>query len=90
MFYECNLITNLDSLSEWDTFNVTNMSNMFYMESIASWMGGYLIEFWEKMKVFSDLENIDGVLNWNTKNVTKMNRMFYGCYSLKNLFKRII
>ena len=58
MFYECTSITNLDSLSEWDVSNVTNMSNMFYMESIASWMGGHsnldakcLIEFGEEMKV---------------------------------------
>ena len=60
MFYECTSIINLDGLSKWDVSNVTNMSNMFYMKSIASWMDGhsnldaeYLIEFGKREGVFS-------------------------------------
>ena len=85
-------LISLPDISEWDTKNVTNMSNMFNgCESLSSLPD---ISKWDTKNV-TDMSGIFGwcesllslpdISKWDTKNVTNMCNMFYCCESLLSL-----
>lgn len=84
MFYYCS---NLLEISELDTSNVTNMSNMFYNSGIAN------IPKLDTNKVTNMSNMFFGCLNlidadfsdFDTGNVTNMSSMFQKCSNLKSI-----
>lgn len=64
MFRDCVSLTSID-VGSFDTSNVTNMSDMFYMDD----------DFYE----YPCLNEIIGLSSFNTSNVTDMNHMFKNC-----------
>lgn len=78
------------NVSNWDTSNVTNMSNTF---SHCNLLNSLDVSKWNTSKVrdmasmFSGcgvLQSID-VSKWNTSSVTDISGMFFGCRSLTSL-----
>jgi surface protein len=72
----------LPPISEWDTSQVTNMSNLFYEKrqfnsDISNWDVSNVTNMsW----MFKDCEIFNQPLDkWNVSNVTDMNGMFFGC-----------
>ena len=72
------------SINNWDTSNVTNMSEMFdgassFNQPLNDWDTSNVTDMSE---MFSGASSFDQPLNdWNTSNVTDMNAMFYGAWS---------
>ena len=84
-------ITNIDSLSNWNTSNVTDMSSMFKVCTKLTNFNGALL--WNTAKVTNmswmfqkctGLTSLD-LKNFNTANVTNMSSMFANCNNLKNI-----
>ena len=71
------------SISSWDTSNVTNMNTMFYKsafnQSISSWDTSNVTDMTYMFgnSQFNQSINTNGN-SWNTSKVTSMNGMFYG------------
>lgn len=78
------------NVSNWDTSNVTNMSNTFsYCESLTSvdvskWNTSKVRDMASMFSGCGTLQSID-VSKWNTSSVTDINGMFFGCRSLTSL-----
>lgn len=92
MFYDCNSISNIDGLKNWDTSNVKNMSYMFdncasllNVDGLKNWNTSNVIDMSYMFYDCDSLLNVDGLKNWNTKNVIDMTHMFDGCESLLNI-----
>jgi surface protein len=89
--YNYKLLSSPD-ISEWNTFNIQNMSQAFSgcanisgLKGISKWNTQNVTNMSE---IFADCENCDSlpdISKWNTGNVTKMNKMFYNCTKLKSL-----
>jgi surface protein len=66
------------SISSWDTSNVTNMNTMFYNsafnQSISSWDTSNVTDM---NAMFSNSQFNQSISSWDTSNVTNMNNMFY-------------
>lgn len=67
-----------ESLSMWDTHNVTNMSSMFLNSNLNAGIEGWDVSKVEDMsRLFTDCQKINCSLKmWNTKNVRCMYAMF--------------
>ena len=65
------------SISSWDTSNVTNMNTMFYNsafnQSISSWDTSNVTDM---NAMFSNSQFNQSISSWDTSNVTNMNNMF--------------
>jgi len=92
MFYECNCLSPLSQISEWDTSKITDMEAMF--SNCASFVSLPDISQWDTSNVTnisclfencSSLSEIPDISDWNVNNVTNMNHIFSGCWSLKSL-----
>ena len=92
-FNYCVLIKGLDN---FDTSNVTNMSEMFSMTYYSSTSHKFTtlnISNWDTSNVtnmsqmFWGCEALEelNISNWDTSNVTSMSQMFYMCYSLNSI-----
>lgn len=82
MFRDCTSLENIEGLMNWDTSNVTNMSNMFAWCNLSNL--SYLKD-WDVSNVtdmsnmFAGNINLVGcsyIGNWDTSNVTDMSSMF--------------
>ena len=90
MFYNCQSLTSVGDLSNWDTSKVTSMGNMF--NNCAS-LTSLNLSNWDTSKV----TNIGGIFNncsslaslnlsnWDTSKVTDMSYAFVNCASLTSL-----
>jgi len=89
MFYDCNLITNLN-LSNFNTQNVNKMNSMFYgcnlliNLNLSNFNTQNVNDMNGMFYGCNSLKNLN-LSNFNTQNVTDMGNMFYGCNLLINL-----
>ena len=87
MFSGCSSLTNIN-LSNFNTQNVTNMSDMFFGCSsltnldLSSFNTPKVTNLNGMFYGCSSLKSLD-LSNFNTQNVTNMEHMFYECSSLK-------
>ena len=78
------------NVSNWDTSNVTNMSNTFsrceLLTSIdvSKWNTSKVTDMASMFSGCGTLRSID-VSKWNTSNVTDISGMFFGCSSLHSV-----
>ena len=78
------------NVSNWDTSNVTNMSNTFsHCELLASvdvskWNTSKVTDMASMFSSCGTLRSID-VSKWNTSNVTDISSMFFSCGSLHSV-----
>jgi surface protein len=77
LFYRC---TNVPTLRNWDTSNVTDMHAMFYHAStfnqpLASWDTSNVIDMSDMFRGAVQFNHPIG--SWDTSNVTDISRMFY-------------
>ena len=90
MFQECTSLTSLD-LSNFDTSQVTNISNIFYNSSnitnIIFGPGWTNEKITDMSRLFYDLSNLSNISfnGFKTTNVTNMSDMFQYCHNLTNL-----
>ena len=91
MFYNCKNIINIE-LSNFDSINIINMSNMFaYCESLESLNGISnlnTLNVTNMSSMFSNcisLISLPDISNWDLTNVNDINHMFYSCESLQSL-----
>ena len=83
MFNNCQNLTDISALANWDVSNVTSMYDMFYncqkltdISALANWNTSSVITI---MKMFANCINLTSltpILNWNTSNVTTMMNVF--------------
>ena len=92
MFYECNCLSPLSQISEWDTSKVTNMEALFSncasftsLPDISQWDTSNVTNISSMFENCSSLTTIPDISDWNVNNVTNMNHIFCGCWSLKSL-----
>ena len=89
MFYDCSSLISLD-LSQFNSINVTDMSEMFYHCSslikinLSNFNGEKVINMSYMFCNCSSLIDID-LTDFKTQNVNDMSCMFSGCSSLKNI-----
>ena len=88
-------LTNVNALSNWDTSNITDISDLFYNCWNLSDISG--LKNWDTSKVvsmartfYSDdlsmkLTNLDDLSNWDVSNVKNMQSMFGGCRELTDV-----
>jgi len=90
MFDDCNELTILDDVSNWNTKNVTNMERMF---GYCWALNNLDVSLWNTINVENmsevfyhceSLESLD-VDDWKTGNVRYMGGLFDGCYKLTEL-----
>ena len=93
MFYGISSLNSESNFDDFDTTNITNMSNMFYYCSslkkipFISKFKTENVNNMEKMfyKCSSLVELPNDISRWSTKKVTNLNSMFEGCKSLTSL-----
>ena len=92
IFNRCTNLTNISSLSSWNTSNATNMYGMFSMcaslsniNSLSSWDVSSVESTQQMFYQCTSLTNVDALLNWNTISLTNMAGMFYDCTALTNV-----
>ena len=89
LFYDCNSIIYLD-LSNFNTQNVTNMSDMFYQCNslveldLSNFKTKNVTNMSYMFNYCKSLTNLD-LSSFNTQIVTNMSYMFSNCHSLTNL-----
>ena len=93
--HRCLNLDDITPLKTWDTKNVTDMSDMFYMrnqltnlEPLANWdvsnvknMRGMFLEC-------SIINNASAINDWDVSNVINFKNMFGGCPSHPTFTKR--
>ena len=89
MFQGCSGLTSLAGLENWNTGNVTDMSDMFSgcssltsLSGLENWNTDNVTNMYNMFQGCSGLTSLAGLENWNTGNVTDMSDMFQGCSSL--------
>ena len=95
MFQYCMGLVDLDALTNWNTENVTDMSNMFgscgaisgsfTAAPLADWNTENVTDMSSMFMACSGLTNLDSLINWNTGNVLNMGGMFQGCSDLSDI-----
>ena len=91
MFYDCENLTELEIVENFNTTNVKNMGSMFSrcnsltkldLENFNTTKVTYMRNMFSECSSLTDLKFGD---NFNTTNVTDMSYMFSGCKNLKEL-----
>ena len=88
LFYEMRALSNLSTISTWDTIKVTNMYQMFYYTGYSATTFTLDLSDWNTIKVMnmSQMFYYTGysattftldLTGWNTASVTSMYQMFY-------------
>ena len=93
MFNNCNQLTSIPDISQWDTKNVKDMSYMFcncsslkVLPNISNWSTDSLTDLTGMFKECSSISTFPDISNWNTGNVTSMKCLFSDCSRLSILF----
>ena len=95
MFSGCSALYSLPDIENWNTINVTNMSNLFYkcslnennFKGIKEWNTENVNYMDYMFSECSDTTTLPDISRWNTKNLKSMNHMFSGCLKLKEIPK---
>ena len=88
----CKSIISLPDISNLNTSNTTNMSNMFHgcsslksLPDISTWNTSNVKDMSNMFFSCSSLISLPDISKWNVSNVKKMSQMFAYCRSLKSL-----
>ena len=77
---------NIKGISNWNTSNVTNMSNMFFrcttIPNISNWNTSKVLDM---SYMFYGCNNIPDISNWNTSKVLDMSYMFGECNNIPDI-----
>ena len=90
MFYNCNSLTSLEGIGEWDTSSVTNMGSMFYgcrnltSLNVSNFNTSNVTDMSNMFYSCNKLTSLD-VSSFDTSKVTNMSYMFYDCSRLTSL-----
>lgn len=92
MFSGCSSLTNIDTLKNWNTQNVTNVKGMFVgcsslknIDGLKNWNTENVTNMSSMFYSCKTLSSFDALTHWNTENVTDMSYMFAGCSSLTDI-----
>ena len=76
-------LDNIDAVSEWNTSNVSDMSNAFNstkiknLDALSNWNTGNVTSMSGMFYNCREISDISGVANWNVSKVTDLSQMFY-------------
>ena len=86
MFLECESLTDISGLANWDTSNVKDIHGMFRgcssltdLTPLSKWGTSNVIDMSYMFFNCESLTDIDALSGWNVSNVTDMNSMFSYC-----------
>lgn len=89
MFSNCNNLSDISALSEWDVSNVTDMKSMFYycrnlsdISALENWDISNVTDMSDMFDYCNSITDISALENWDTSNVTNMAGLFADCSSL--------
>ena len=92
MFSNCNSLSLIPDISNWDTKFIINMSYMFSnceklssLPDISGWNTSNVINMSYMFSNCKSLVSLPNISKWETKNVTNIRNMFSNCESLKSL-----
>jgi endoglucanase len=91
LFYNDNLLLNIDGLNKMNTKNVIFMYDTFFECSSLKYLdlsGWNISKVRELTNLFSDcveLEEIKGINNWDANNITGMSCTFMNCQNIRNI-----
>ena len=92
MFYDCGSLTSIESLSGWNTANITwmagmfqNCSNLTSLKPLAGWNTNNLKNISGMFGGCSRVTSLEPLAGWNTNNLTNMDVLFSGCSSITSL-----
>ena len=90
LFDACHAITEIKGLENWDTSNVTRMSNMFLYNqnvrvlNVNNWNTSKATNMSFMFGYCQQLTTLD-LSNWDTRNVTSMESLFENCVNLTSV-----
>ena len=90
MFYNCNKLTSINGMSDWDTSNVTTMRSMFYncqsliSLDVSNFNTSNVTDMYYMFHYCRYVTSLD-VSNFKTSKVTNMGYMFQYCNNLTTL-----
>ena len=93
LFSGCLSLRNLpNSLSEWDTSNVTNMNSIFYLcrslknlPDISSWKTSNVTSMLSMFNGCSSLSELPDISKWDISSTENISCMFFNCSSLREI-----
>ncbi len=92
VFCNCPYLSDISSLSTWNTENVENMFGMFIncrglvnVNPLSNWNTSNVTNMRQMFAMCIGLINVDGLINWNTSSVTDMIQIFRQCRGLTNV-----
>ena len=90
LFYECNSLSEIKGIENFDTSNIITAYNMFYdcksltTLDLSNWNTSNFTNINYMFADCSSLTSLD-LSNWNTSNLTKLNSIFSYCTSLSEI-----
>ena len=88
-FFGCSQLLSLPDISDWNTFNVKDMSYLFSgcnlllrLPEISKWKINNVINMSGMFNGCSSLVKIPDISKWKADNIIEIDLMFYGCHSL--------
>lgn len=92
LFWGCFLLSDISSLSEWDTSNVINMKGVFMecnnlddISPLGSWDVSNVMTMKSMFENCFSLGSVTRLFGQNTSNVRDMSHMFDDCHSLEDI-----
>ena len=92
MFYNCQSLTSVGDLSNWDTSKVASMGYMFYncrsltsVGDLSNWDTSKVTSMGGMFKDCPSLASVGDLSNWDTSNVTNIGSIFNNCSSLASV-----
>ena len=92
MFSFASSIVSLPNLSNWNTQNVEDISELFYgcsslteLPDISNWDTSKVTDISNIFRKCTRLESLPNISKWNTNKVLDMSYIFHECTSLKSL-----
>lgn len=91
LFFKCLNCEEISDVSNWDTYNITNMYGVFAYDSklahldVSKWKTDNNTTFNRTFRECAKLTTVGDLSSWKVSNVTSFNTMFYSCYTLTNI-----
>ena len=92
LFYNCISLTSLPDISNWNTKNAKDISQMFsrcesleFLPDISKWNTNKVVNISGLFYGCLSLISLPDISKWNTSNVLDMSEMFTRCYELSSL-----
>ena len=91
LFSQCNALTEIIGLENWNTKNINNMYELFWKcanlinLNLTGWDTSNVTNMYRMINGCHKLETLTGIGGFRTGKVTNMQSLFYGCRSLREL-----